>query len=107
MLTAVTEMFGVHGDIGDMVIHPKLVKDQFDSKGNAKLQLQFAGKDFQVIFINPQKLTYGEYVIKKAVCDGRTELDIHRESAYLCRADILSMPDSSHVITVELGCRSK
>ena len=105
MLTAVTEMFGVHGDIGDMVIRPKLVKDQFDAEGNAKLQLQFAGKKFQITFQNPQKLSYEEYVIKKASCDGETELGIHGDSAFLCRTDILSMPDTAHEITVELGRR--
>lgn len=105
MLTAVTEMFGVHGDIGDMVICPKLVKEQFDFEGNAKLQLQFAGKNFQITFRNPQKLTYGEYVVRKAFCDGQTELGIHGDAAFLSRKDILAMPNTVHEVTVEFGRR--
>lgn len=107
MLTAVTEMFGVRGDIGDLVISPKLVKDQFDPEGNAKLQLRFAGKDFEIVFRNPQRLTYGEYAIKNAVCDGQTKLGIHMDSAFLCRTDILSMTNTKHVITVELASRKE
>ena len=103
MLTAVTEMFGVHGDIGDMVIQPKMVTDQFDSEGNAKLQLQFAGKNFQIKFQNPQKLDYGEYVVKKASCDGQKELDIRGNLAVFSREELMSMPESSHEIVVELG----
>ncbi len=105
MLTAVTEMFGVFGDIGDLVIHPKLVESQFNSEGSARLQILFAGKRFQITFLNPQKLTYGEYAIKKAWCDGQKELALHGDSAFLCRADILSMPDMEHEITVELERR--
>ncbi len=103
MLTMVTEVFGVHGEGGDMVIRPKLIKEQFDEKGNARLHLWFAGKEFRILFVNPLLLTYGEYVIKKAICDGRTELMIDKTSAFLSRQTITSLSDIRHEIQVELG----
>ena len=30
MMTMITEVFGVHGEAGDLVIKPKLLKKQFD-----------------------------------------------------------------------------
>ena len=36
MLTLITEVFGVKGSFGDLVIEPKLVKEQFDDDGNSK-----------------------------------------------------------------------
>lgn len=105
MLTAVTEMYGVHGEIGDMVIRPKLVKEQFDSEGNAEIQLWFAGRKFCVRFTNPRNLTYGEYTIKRAVCDGETELEQQGNFALLSRETIMSLPDTVHKIEVELEGR--
>lgn len=102
MLTVITEVFGIHGEIGDMVISPKLLKEQFDSEGNAGLWLHFAGKRFHIVFKNPGRLTYGEYQIKSAVCDG--QLEFGRCGAQVCldRKTIDSLPDVLHEIEVEL-----
>lgn len=102
MLTVITEVFGIHGEIGDMVISPKLLKEQFDSEGNAGLWLQFAGKKFHVVFKNPGGLTYGDYQIKSAVCDGQLEFGRCGEQVCLDRKMIDSLPDVLHEIEVEL-----
>ncbi|MGN0351302.1 MAG: GH36-type glycosyl hydrolase domain-containing protein [Roseburia sp.] len=103
MLTYITEVFGVHGQLGDMVIEPKLVKEQFDAEGKAELKLQFAEKNFQIVIKNPEKLTYGEYTIKKAVCDERIELNDKRDVVVLSRKQIETMTNVMHTIEVELG----
>lgn len=105
MLTVITEVFGVHGETGNMEIKPKLMKEQFDSEGNASLRLWFAGKEFQVQFKNPLHLAYGEYIIKNACCDDGTVLDIREGSAALGRDVITSLTDTLHTIEVELGRR--
>ena len=102
MLTVVTEVFGIHGEIGDMVISPKLLKEQFDSEGNAGLWLRFAGKRFHIVFKNPSRLTYGEYQIKSAVCDGQLEFGHCGAKVCLDRKTIDSLPDVLHEIEVEL-----
>ncbi len=103
MLTVVTEVFGVHGEIGDMVIRPKLMREQFDTEGNARIQLWFAGKEFTVHFKNPLHLTYGEYVIEQAFCDGQAVLDILGGSAVFSRKKLLLLPDKIHKVEIELG----
>jgi len=103
MLTVVTEVFGVHGETGNMVIRPKLVKEQFDAQGNAGICLYFAGKRFHVTYRNPQKLTYGEYMIKSAVCDKHSELKCDSASVFFGREQILSLPDAEYQIVVELA----
>lgn len=70
MMTMITQVFGVRGEAGDLVLEPKLVKEQFDESGTAKISLTFAGKEFEVICHNPKRLDYGEYVIGSAVCEG-------------------------------------
>lgn len=102
MLTMITEVFGVHGELGDMVIRPKLLKEQFDEQGYAGLSLLFADKSFQVSFHNPEKLTYGEYKILKAACDGE-DFRVQDTAAVLEREKIDFLQDRVHKIEIELG----
>lgn len=105
MLTVVTEVFGVHGEDGNMVICPKLVKEQFDTEGNAGISLYFAGKKFDITYKNPQKLTYGDYIIEKAYCDKIQGLVHDSTSIFIDREHILSLPDTGCQINAWLGSR--
>ncbi|MDE7312872.1 MAG: cellobiose phosphorylase [Eubacterium sp.] len=105
MLTMVTEVFGVHGEFGDLVILPKLLKEQFDRQGDARLALLFANKRFKISFHNPQKLTYGEYQVQRAACGGEA-LEIRDGAAVLTRSRIDSMENQVHSIEIELGEKS-
>lgn len=103
MLTVVTEVFGVHGETGKLVIRPKLVKEQFNEEGTAQLWLCFAGKKFHIVYKNPQKLNYGEYTVNKAVCDGNLLLSGNGSSVSLTREEIGKMADMEHEIILEMG----
>ncbi|MDD3416653.1 MAG: cellobiose phosphorylase [Lachnospiraceae bacterium] len=70
MLTMITEVFGVKGKFGDLVIAPALMPEQFNEKGIASLKLEFAGKKFDIQFYNPEKMTCENAKIKSATCDG-------------------------------------
>ncbi len=70
LLTMVTQVFGIRGILGDLLLEPKLVRDQFDSFGEASISTQFAQRTLQVIYHNPDKLEYGEYQIKKTLLNG-------------------------------------
>ncbi len=41
MLTMITQVYGVRGDLGNLVLAPKLMSEQFDADGNASVQLSF------------------------------------------------------------------
>lgn len=103
MLTYITEVFGVKGKLGDLSVSPKLVKEQFDSEGNAELKLHFADKCFVIQMKNPEKLGYGEYKIKGAICDGTIELNNSSDYVSLDRDIIAGLDDSTHTVVVSLG----
>ena len=103
MMTVITEVFGVYGEEGDMVISPKLTAAQFDEEGKASLRLNFAGKSFCITFSDPEKKEYGEYRITKAVVekDG-TGLTVKDGKAVLKRSEIGRLSDEEIRINVEL-----
>lgn len=79
MLTMITEVFGVRGDFGDLVIAPALMPEQFDKEGHAVLKLSFAGKRFILHFYNAKKIECGKTQLRGAVC-GR--IVIEKETGY-------------------------
>lgn len=102
MLTFITEVFGVRGEIGDMVICPRLLREQFDAEGNARICLTFAHKKFDITIRNSHNLTYGEYKVDTAVCDGKA-LIRHGEGVSLSLEEIKSMQDIIHHIELKLN----
>lgn len=71
LLTLVQEVFGVKGYLGAMVLEPKLLREQFDEKGEASICLGFGGKRFEVTYRNPQNKDFGEYSIATVVVNGQ------------------------------------
>jgi len=55
MLTMITEVFGVKGQLGDMVIAPALMPEQYDQEGKASLKIEFAGRKFSIHIFNREK----------------------------------------------------
>lgn len=70
VLTELTQVFGVRGHYGDLVLAPQLVKAQFDRKGAAAVKCPFAGHMIHVEYHNPHKLDVGCYTIKEITLDG-------------------------------------
>lgn len=103
MLTMVTEVFGVRGKVGDLLIQPKLVKEQFDEKGMASIKLLFADKELEVVYANPKNLDYGQYHIKKAVCDDTIELKCMQDCGLMDKKQLSELTGLTHRIYVELG----
>lgn len=70
MLTMITEVFGVKGQLGDMVIAPALMPEQYDQEGKASLRIEFAGRKFSIRILNKEKKEWNKVQIKEAFCDG-------------------------------------
>ena len=87
MLTVITQAFGVRGEGGDLVIEPKLVREQFDSNGEAAIDFSFAGKLFRAVIVNPAGKDFGAYRAARTV---------------LSQEKINSLPESGNTIRVEL-----
>ena len=58
LLTLLNEVYGVRGNLGDLVLAPKLVAVQFDDRGEAAVRTQFAGCDLEIVYHNPRRLEY-------------------------------------------------
>lgn len=105
MLTIITEVFGVKGDLGNLTLVPKLMAEQFDADGNASIQLNFLKKTFLIRYHNPKKLSYGAYQIERAVC-GDKELQKVTDMSCAVRLEkeaVEALDSTVHVIDVTLG----
>lgn len=70
LMTMVTEVFGVRGSFGNLLIDPKLVREQFSDEGKAVIHLTFAGKKIEIRYINDGLLDAGEYSVNAIkICD--------------------------------------
>ena len=66
ILTMLTQVFGIRGQDGDLVIEPKLSVEHFRKNSSISVERTFAGKRIKVKILNPGKLAYGKYKIVKA-----------------------------------------
>lgn len=63
MLSLTSQMFGVRGLRGNLLLEPKLVPSQFNSKGEASIELNFRGKRLLVTYVFKPLNKMSEYVI--------------------------------------------
>ncbi|MCC8106173.1 MAG: cellobiose phosphorylase [Clostridiales bacterium] len=105
MMTVVTEMFGVRGDYGDLVLEPKLMREQFDDSGRAGIQTEFARKSWNIHYCNREQLDYGEYAIEKVWINGRAQDLQGSETRYrMAKEELERLPEGAAVsVEVELG----
>ena len=101
MMTMITEVFGVHGESGDLVVAPKLMAEQFDKKNTAAISLNFADKEFAVVIKNENSKEYGEYTVSRADCDG-TALSVIGGKAVMPKCAVDALNEGTHTITIEL-----
>lgn len=62
ILTEVTEVFGIKGNFGNIVLEPKLLKHQFNNN-QASIKTIIHEKLVEIIYINEDELTFGDYKI--------------------------------------------
>lgn len=96
MHTFITQVFGVRGELGNLCIEPKLVREQFDEAGMASICLRFADRNFEIALENPNKLDYGEYCIVSVKC---REVPLHTERTRII-TPVSAVPDNRIVITL-------
>ncbi|MBC7960586.1 MAG: cellobiose phosphorylase, partial [Vallitaleaceae bacterium] len=104
-LTVLIEMFGVKGDLGDLVLQPKLMPAQFDQDGKASVTTTFAGKQIIVEYVNEKGLDYRAYKIVDVKMNELTIEPLYIDAQTICipRENILSLPTESTKITIILN----
>jgi cellobiose phosphorylase len=63
LMTLLNEIFGVRGEYGDLVLHPKLVLEQFNQENQAVTNTYFYNKPIKVVYDNPGRLEFDQYKI--------------------------------------------
>jgi cellobiose phosphorylase len=102
LLTVLTEMFGVKGDLGDLKFDPKLIKEQFDENQEAAAHFVFADRKLKVLYTNKMEKEFGEYGIGNITINGNA-YERKNESKVVLRSDIMALDSlEEHVIVVEL-----
>lgn len=69
ILTVLTEMFGVKGELGDLKFEPKLLLKQFDENCKAAINMTFAERRLHIEYINEASKEVNEYRIKEIYVD--------------------------------------
>lgn len=103
VLTILTQVFGLKGKDGDLLIEPKLCSEQFKNSPIISINRIFAQRKLQVSFSNPKGFEFGKYRIFKVrlnSCD--LALEEPKTHLIISRKTILSLPrnrlNSIHII---------
>jgi len=102
MMTVITQVFGVRGEMGDLLFDPKLLKEQFDAEGNATLTLQFAGKNFRIQYHNPEGLDFDAYKVASIAVNG---VALAEGADRILLSDIRKMSDEVQVVDIILEAK--
>ncbi len=104
LLTMLNEAYGVKGELGDMLLEPKLLAEQFDSNGKANVSTYFADRKLRVVYENASSKSFGDYVIKSVRLDNiEIELQQDVQKAVIPRSMIQSLSEGQeHEVYVEL-----
>jgi cellobiose phosphorylase len=104
LLTVLNEVFGVKGSLGDLVLQPKLMSEQFDETGTASLHTVFAERSLRIVYKNVSKLNYKNYKIGRLrIADNETSVKVHQDKVIIPRALIEALEQNeTHEIQVEL-----
>lgn len=104
VLTQLTQVFGVRGEGGDLLLAPKLVKEEFDPQAlTASVSCHFAGKKVFVTYENPKNLDFGSYNIKEVFYNGeKISTGKGHENAVLIKRDLIESTQVECAIQVIL-----
>jgi len=103
LLTVVTQVLGIRGEWGDLVLAPKLMPEEFGTLGRVTARTWFAGKRLTVIFINPAKKAFGQYRIQSVLLQGRAFPVTDSRHVKIPRKNLLDLAGSDVEITVSLS----
>ena len=102
LLTMLTEVLGVKGRFGDLVLEPKLVLEQFDADGRASVLTLFAGRKLEVTYHNPDRLPWGMYAIAGIRLDSEEAPYERQGRAAVLPQEIITALAAERVHTLEV-----
>ncbi|WP_438444603.1 GH36-type glycosyl hydrolase domain-containing protein [Gorillibacterium sp. sgz5001074] len=103
LLTELTEVYGVKGGYGDLLLDPKLLRTQFDAEGKAGVVTLFAGKMLRIVYSNPNGADAGAYTVRSVRLNGSgVETEQRPEGCAVKRETLLAAGGEAVDVEVEL-----
>jgi len=105
VLTLLTQVFGVRGLYGDLLLAPKFTHEDFSRSTEVAVSASFADKKIKVIYKNPKKIGYEHYFITRAEINGKElkNLEPNKKELVISRDLLLKQTHrSDNIITVTL-----
>jgi len=109
LFTMITQVFGIRGIEGDLLIDPKLMPAQFDQNGVASIHYHFAGRELLFEFRNQNKLPVNQYRVSLVHLDGDPIRFTHNGTGVRISREEFQNLDAfqTHNIIVELGTKQE
>jgi cellobiose phosphorylase len=107
LLTFLTQVFGVRGEYGNLLIEPKLTGAEFKTGKAVSITASFAGRAMSVKFVNQGKKDFGSYAITRVRFNGKdisVSGHINQNRFVINRQKFLRLADKSlNSIEITLG----
>ncbi len=99
IMTMLTEVLGVKGHFGDLMIAPKLSREQFKYSDTISLSCYFAERRISIILQNPRKLDFDQYTLSNIKIKPRRIpfRQISPKEISIKRKQILNFPQNAHI----------
>ncbi|MEI7998297.1 MAG: cellobiose phosphorylase [Candidatus Omnitrophota bacterium] len=103
VLTQLTQVFGVRGAGGDLLLSPQLLKEEFNAKGVASVTCQFAERTITVEYYNPKKLDVELYGISQVTLNDQliNTGKLSKASIKIQRSQILNVQEAHIRVTLD------
>ncbi|MFH2145125.1 MAG: cellobiose phosphorylase [Candidatus Omnitrophota bacterium] len=103
LMTMLSEVYGINGNFGDLLISPKLIGEQFNNSHTISLACYFAERRISLIYKNARKIDYGKYSITKVTISPKQipYKQISPNQIKIKRKHLLALAQNSHT-TIEI-----
>ncbi len=71
VLTLLTQVFGVRGFYGELLLAPKFTHEDFHASPEVSVETHFAGRKICVVYRNPKRISYDHYCVTKVLMNGK------------------------------------
>ena len=105
VLTLLTQVFGVRGVYGDLLLEPKLTQSDFQNTPEVSVETYFAGKRLKVSYRNPKRIPYEHTCVSRISMNGKElkTVELNKKGALIPRDILLRYArKSENLITVTL-----
>lgn len=106
LYTTLTQVMGVRGFEGNLLLHPKLTEKQFDEDGKVTVNTRFGGVDLRVEYLNKDQKGYNDYKVKTVSLNGKAvQFNAYDEGngAVISKSDLQKADMGVCLIQVELA----